>query len=97
MYAIRSYYEVKKKGPLRGLMLFIFFLLLLAGAHAGVLYWKGYWKGDPNELMNLDHQTVHLQVYQELYAELTGGKVNKIPEGAITVLNMGGRFSYNFV
>jgi len=91
----RKQKKVKKKGPLRGLMLFIFFLLLLAGAHAGVLYWKGYWKGDPNELMNLDHQTVHLQVYQELYAELTGGKVNKIPEGAITVLNMGGRFVEN--
>jgi predicted Zn finger-like uncharacterized protein len=91
----RKQKRAKKKGPLRSLLLLIFFILLLVGAHAGVLFWKGYWKGDPAELANLDHQTVHLQVYQELYAELTGGQVVKAPEGAITVLNMNGRFIEN--
>lgn len=91
----RKQKKVKKKGPLRSIFLFIFFILLLVGAHAGVLFWKGYWKGDPAELTNLDHKTVHLQVYQELYAELTGGQVVKAPEGAVTVLNMNGRFIEN--
>ncbi len=91
----RKQKKVKKKGPLRGLLLFILFIMILAGAHAGVLFWKGYWKGDPAELANLDHETVHLQVYQELYAELTGGKVVKGPEGEIAILNMNGRFVEN--
>ncbi len=91
----RKQKKTRKKGPLRGLFMFILFLLLLAGGHAGVLYWKGYWQGDPAELANLDHKTVHIEVYQQLYAELTGGQAVKEAEGRIAVLNMNGYFVEN--
>ena len=93
----RKQKKAKKKGPLRGLFMLVLFILLLAGGHAGILYWKGIWKGDPAELANLDHEKVHIQVYQDLYAELTGGQVVKEPEGQITVLNMNGYFVENSV
>ncbi|PLX98722.1 MAG: hypothetical protein C0623_11555 [Desulfuromonas sp.] len=85
----------KKSGAMRGFLFFILFILLLAGGHAGILYWKGYWKGDPTEFTNMDHKTVHLQPYKEIYAELTGGKIKKGPVGQISILGMSGRFIEN--
>jgi len=85
----------QKKGPMRGILFFFLFILILAGGHAGILYWKGFWKGDPAEFTSMDHQTVHLQVYKELYAEITGGKVVRAPVGQISVLGMSGRFVEN--
>ena len=91
----RKQRKAKGKSPLRGLFLFILFILVLAAGHAGILYWKGYWKGDPAELANLDHNTVHVQVYKNLYSEITGGKIIKAPVGQIAVLGMNGRFVEN--
>lgn len=91
----RKQRKKKQAGPMRGILMLILFLLILVGAHAGILYWKGYWQGDPAELANLDHETVHIQVYKVLYSELTGGKIVKPPAGEITILGMSGRFVEN--
>ncbi len=92
---VRKPRKAKKRGSLRGLVFLFFFLLLLAAGHAGILYWKGLWAGDPAELVNLDHETVHLQVYRDIFAEITGEKVAKEPEGQVAVLNMSGQFVEN--
>jgi len=89
--------KAKGKSPLRGLLVFILLILLLICGHGGLLIWKGYWEwqGDPMEMINLDVETVHLQVYKDLIAEVTGGEVAGPAVGNITVVNMNGRFIEN--